>query len=278
MRKIKFILITILIFEIGYFFYRETNDIIVNTQEITDGALANILGDLRVIQISDLHIKKFGVREKRLIRLIDKINPDIIFITGDFISRNKAIKPCIKIVGQLVSKCPVIAVLGNGDHSYKKKFVDTEWLIKGLKEKGVKILVNESIRLTVKETGLETDNSLYIIGLDDNYRWLDDIFKATRNVPENSPKILLAHSPNIIEKINIKGINLILSGHTHGGQIVLPFIVAIYTNPVCNARKKFISGLYMEDTKLYVNRGIGTSGICLRLFCKPEITMFKFNY
>lgn len=279
MKKLKIMLVIILIIEVGYFFYVETNDIVITTQEIQDFELQEVLGKLRVIQISDLHIKKIGSREKRLISLINKINPNIIFITGDFVSRNEGITPCIEVLKQITEKHLVVAIFGNSDHYHKDKAIDTELLVKGMEEIGMKVLVNESLKLTVKGTIPATNHSLYVVGLDDNYLWYDNIFKAMNNVPEDSPKILLAHCPNIIEKINTKGINLVLSGHSHGGQIVLPLVGALTTSAPCNAKKKFISGLYNDgSSNLYVNRGIGTGGkIPMRLFCKPEITLFKFN-
>jgi uncharacterized protein len=280
MKKLKYILLIILFLELGYFFYTQTNDIVVDTQVISDPVLKGILGDARIVQISDLHIDRVGPREHKLIALIKQIDPDILFITGDFISYNEGIASCREVVSALAQGRTVIATLGNGDHTQKHTDIDTQLLFNELQKTGITLLVNESLKLTLKGDASRKDvpqASLYIIGLNDNHLWLDDIFKATANVPAEAPKLLLAHAPSIIEKINTGGINLILSGHTHGGQIVFPYIGALYTNRGINARKKFVSGLYNEDTKLYVSRGIGTSGLPLRLFCKPEITVFKFN-
>jgi hypothetical protein len=108
--------------------------------------------------------------------------------------------------------------------------------------------------------------------------WKDDFFVATANLPSKSKEILLAHSPDIASKINLDNINLILSGHTHGGQVKLPFLGAIYTNRACNSAFKFVSGLYYyQNVKVYVNRGIGTSFFPLRFLSRPEITVFKFE-
>lgn len=277
MKKLRIFLIGILLIEIVYFFYRETVSVKVETPLIESRELFEILNGLKVAQISDLHIKRVGIREKQLIDIINKINPDILFITGDFISDNEGIVPCLEILRSIAVGRTIIAILGNSDHSFEKKYINTGLLVQELKKIGIIVLRNESLKVTIRNKINRNTQILYIIGLDDNYLWFDDIFKAKRNVPESGVKILLAHSPHIIEKINTEGINLILSGHTHGGQIDLPLIGALYTNPVCNAKKKFISGLYSEDTKLYVNRGIGTSSLPLRIFCKPEITLFNFK-
>jgi predicted MPP superfamily phosphohydrolase len=276
MKKIKNILIVILLLEIVCFFYNEKNSITITKQEVDCEELKLILSSTRVVQISDLHIKSYAELEKRLIRLLDKLEPDIIFITGDFVSSNKGIEPCIKVLRDIVRERLVIAVLGNSDRSSLGEKIQFKRLIEGFRSIGMKVLINESLKLTVKAKKEKSGNTLYIVGLDDDYLWFDDIFKATINIPEKSPKILLSHTPHIIEKINCKGISLILSGHTHGGQIVIPFIGAVYTNEPCIARRRYVQGLYDEETKLYVNRGIGTSGIPLRLFCRPQITVFEF--
>ena len=277
MKKMRNILIIVLILQIYIFFNQQINDIVIITQQIKDQQLSKIFSGVAVVQISDLHIEKVGLRERKLIRLINRLNPDIIFITGDFVSTNQGIEPCIKVLKQIVQGHLVVAILGNSDHYCKGKDVNTKLLTRQLKQIGIKLLVNESLKLEINRNSPKVNSFLYIVGLDDNFLWRDDIFKAMNNVPVDAPKILLAHAPNIVEKICTKGINLILSGHTHGGQIVLPFIGALATNSVCGSKKKFVSGLYIEGrANLYVNRGIGTSVLPLRLFCKPEITVFKF--
>lgn len=277
MKLLAKLLILILVLEIYGFFYLQTNHIILKTQQITDSELSKTLKDLKIVQISDLHIRRFGDREKRLVSFIKNINPDIIFITGDFAANNKGIQSCIELLEKFPVSSKTLAILGNNDHTYKSEAINTDLLIKELNKIGITVLINESVKITIEDKAKMIQSFFYVVGLDDNYLWLDDIFKAMENVPEGSPKILLAHAPNIVEKINTKGINLILSGHTHGGQIALPFIGALYTNPICNAKKKFVSGLYKEDTNLYVNRGIGTVEIPLRLFARPEITVFEFK-
>lgn len=265
--------------EIGYFLYLETYDIVVKKQTIKDTELSNVLKGLRIIQISDPHINGFGIREKKLIKIINDIQPDIIFITGDLISDEETAGEMGKVIREMgkAEGRYIIAVPGNSDHKdigYK----NDKLLIRDgfdTNSKNVILLKNESIKVKILQNS--NARNLYIIGLDDNYTWNDDFFKAIHNVPENALKILFAHAPNIVEKIDTEGINLILSGHTHGGQVILPFIGPIVTNQVCNAKREYISGLYNDEgTKLYVNKGIGTSVIPIRFLCKPEVTLFEF--
>jgi predicted MPP superfamily phosphohydrolase len=275
MKKLRIILFILLFAEIVYFFYLETNSIEITVQDIEDNELANVIGGVKVVHISDLHVKKAGRREKRLVELMRQIDPDIIFITGDFLLDNRLIEPCIETL-RCLSDYLVVAVLGNSDYLSNGKNVNTEVFVEEIRGMGIKVLMNEAIKVTISRPEYDDKSCVYIIGLDDNYLGFDDIFTAMNNVPGESPKILLAHTPNIVEKIKTDGINLILSGHTHGGQICLPFIGPVYYNGECNARKKYYSGLFKEDIFLYVNRGIGTSLIPVRLFCRPEITVFRF--
>lgn len=273
MRKIiNILLVLVVTAELGFFLYFQTNTIVIHSQTINDSELAAFFNGFKVVQISDLHIYRFGNRERMLVSLIGKLDPQLIFITGDFANRNSTIVSALKVVGKIAENRNVIAILGNSDHQNGLEKIDTQKLVSGLNKIGVHILVNKSIKLKN-----EVD-SVYIIGLDDNYLWKDDFFKATANVPSTVKKILLAHSPDIVSKVRLGKINLVLSGHTHGGQINLPFVGAIVTNRVCNSFYKFVSGLYSyQNTKLYVNRGIGTSSVPLRLFCRPEITVFEFH-
>jgi len=262
--------------EVGYFLNLETNKIMIKKIIIPDKKLADVFQGLRVIQISDLHIKKIGYREKELVRIIKNIAPDIIFITGDLLSNNHNTTAVTQLVNTLGKIATVIAIPGNTDHLVKGYKKDIN-LIKNLSfNSNVYLLINQSLELTVQQKSYV--KKIYILGLDDNYTWNDDFFKVMLGIPSRAPKILLVHAPNIIEKIDASDINLVLSGHTHGGQIVFPFIGPIVVNRVCHSKKKYISGLYFDEgTKLYVNQGIGTAIIPLRLFCRPEITFIQFN-
>jgi len=265
-------LICLIVVEIGFFFYWQTTKIVIHAQTIKDTRLADFFDSLKVVQISDLHIDRFGSRERELTSLIEKINPHLIFITGDFIKRNSGIDSALRVVERMTKGRKVIAILGNSDHRRGNQKIDTDRLITGLEKTGVHVLVNRSMRLKL---GVD---SVFIIGLDDNYLWKDDFFKATANLPKEAKKILLAHSPDIVTKVRLDDINLVLSGHTHGSQIRLPLVGAVYANRVCNSVFKFVSGLYhYQGTRLYVNRGIGTTSLPLRFLCKPEITIFKFE-
>ncbi|MHB9154913.1 MAG: metallophosphoesterase [Endomicrobiales bacterium] len=266
----------LLLLGLAFFWHVETNDVAVTVCRVNDPELAELLGSARVVQISDLHVRRQGLRERNLARVINRVDPDLVLVTGDNMAGSRGIEPCAALLHEIGKGRTVVATLGNNDHSYQRHFNDTERLVAELKKAGVRVLVNESLKLTVERGGRSGGKPLYIVGLDDNFLWYDDFFKATRNVPKDAPKLVLAHAPNIIEKIDTRRVKLILSGHTHGGQVVVPFLGAVYLNPTFRARKRFVSGLYRDDTLLYVSRGIGTVLLPVRLFCKPEVTLFEF--
>jgi len=118
--------------------------------------------------------------------------------------------------------------------------------------------------------------SIVFAGVDDPYAGRDDLYKALYGVPRNYFIVLIAHSPQIIDKAKGK-VGIILSGHTHGGQIVIPFYGPVMV-PLPREYRRYVSGLYViGDTYMYVTRGIGTSIYPIRMFCPPEITLIKLH-
>jgi len=274
----KYFLLAVLLAEVIMFLYLETNNIEIKEITVKDNQLGEVFNAIRIVQISDLHITKTGKREKDLIKKLDEIGPDIVFITGDFITGESGINDCLEVLKEITSKRCVIAVLGNSDHEYRKSQINAQMFKNQLRNAGVILLINESVKLTVIDEETNSLASYFVIGVDDNYLGYDNYEKAAENISVQSPKILLAHTPNIVEEIRADGINLVLCGHTHGGQINLPLFGALYVNRGCRYSKRFVSGLYRNDnTKIYVNRGIGTSVLNLRFFCRPEITVFRFK-
>ena len=263
----RLFLIILLLIESVYFLWTETTSIGVTLQPVTGSRLAGALNNARVAHVSDFHFSGEGWRARKLESALERLNPDIILVTGDLVSDNRGIDTCARLLGRFARHRIVIAVLGNNDHSYNSKVIDTPLLVSSLRRNGVCVLVNRAAMVTMEGANAP----FYVVGLDDNFLMLDDYFAAMENVPPDQVKILLAHAPNIVEKINMRLFSLALSGHTHGGQVVLPFAGAIYTNPTFKAKRKLVSGLY--EGKLYVNRGIGTAIIPLRLFCRPEIML-----
>jgi hypothetical protein len=243
-----------------------------NNQKNADGTA------LTLVHLSDFHFDTFGGREKEIIEIVNEINPDYVFITGDSVDDPEKIKLCSEFLLKLTKdrEVKVYGVMGNWDHNAAKTREGLNELIKEFNESGVEILTNDNVKLS---------GDLYLIGVDDPHSGYDDITKAMQGVPENSTKILIAHSPEILDKALAENIDLILTGHTHGGQVRIPFYGALWIPSKYGT--KYSSGLYTEYgndshvTLMYVNRGIGTTSESpagkIRMFCPPEITEIKLN-
>ena len=166
----------------------------------------------------------------------------------------------------MAAVAPIIATPGNNDYCCM------DILEAVFKRHGVTFLKNETILLR------QSDDSIYLVGLEDNFLWKDDYFRAVEAISPEASRIVLGHAPGISEKIDPAGVELILSGHLHGGQIMLPIIGSyLSTNRVCFCSRFYASGLYdVNGIILFSNRGLGTSIIPLRLFSRPEIAVLKF--
>jgi len=224
---------------------------------------------VKIIQLSDLHSKDFGEKEKKSLEILAQLKPDFIFITGDFIDwKTSNLKSCQEFWKEISKNYPnrVFGVFGNHENHHPK----SKTIKNLLTDSGVKIINNESVILRKNE------DFIYLIGVDDPHENHDDIAKAMEQVENNTPKIMLAHSPEIFRRVKDQNIDLILTGHTHGGQVNIPFITNLFL-PVKYDRK-YKSGLFKEDsTYLYVNRGVGTTLLPFRFNAPPEITLIELE-
>jgi uncharacterized protein len=240
--------------------------------------LAESLAGVRLVQISDLHLVKFGAREKRTIALIHQAEPDFLFVTGDLLGDgNRSIPVCLSFFSQITARYGIWVILGNADHYHNGKDIDTLRLVQNLKKLGIQVLQNENRKISFKSTRTRSlQKSFWLIGADDPYLGYDDLPLAANGIPEKEPKLLLVHSPDIIDEAAEMNIDLMLAGHTHGGQIRFPLLGPVFTQSVYG--KKYAAGIFtLKNTILYVNRGIGTSGIPIRLFCRPEIAILSIQ-
>ncbi len=224
-----------------------------------------------ILQISDLHIKKFGHKEKRLLKFIKKLKPKSLIITGDIVDcKTKSLKACENFFKELsrLNIKNIFAVFGN--HIHTNNFINNYNLKKLLKDHNVKILINDSF--TFEKGG----DKVNIIGVDDPRTGHDDLKKAFKNINNKDTNIVLSHSMELIEKVDLEDIDIILTGHTHGGQIKIPFIPAFWIPH--KYKGKYISGLYkIKSLLIYINPGIATVKLPIRFNARPEITLFKLN-
>lgn len=233
------------------------------------------LNELKIVQISDLHFGSFPDKSTiiEMCYQIESLNPDIVFITGDFVNFDpKELDLGFDEVSRIRSRYGTYAVLGNHDHYMKES--DHKYLINRIKESGINLLINENIPLEIN------NEILNIVGVDNSgsRQNFADWNTAFDGIDKRNKTILLCHDPINWEKTIIDNypVDLTLSGHTHGGQIAFS-MMGLEFSPAQLAYKHY-AGLYThKDQYLYVNRGIGTSGPPMRLSMDPEITLITLK-
>ncbi len=259
----------------GVAFY--SNDIARHEIEVTHPTflirnLPPAFHGFRIAQISDLHLEEY-TEDYFLRRVIDHVNdlaPDMVLVTGDFISRGpltpvfsfQAAGRCGELLSRL--RCPIrYGILGNHDAAVSSQAVRFH-----MEDNGLPLLINQNTRI-------ERDGDhIFLAGLDDTEFGKPDVDLTLPDAPD-APVILMVHEPDYADDVmkhpRANEIDLILSGHTHGGQIRLPFLGPIALPP--NGQHYPEGHFQLGTTQLYVNRGIGTVGVPFRLNCPPEITL-----
>jgi len=226
------------------------------------------LKGLRILHISDLHIKKIGVREKKILKYIEKTKPHIILITGDYLDYKPKVDVAVRFVRMLHAPLGVWGNLGNVDYCFPK---NVEKLQKALPDI---ILRNKIVRI-------EWNNSpFWVVGIDDPILYKMPTYEKKlaeliSSVPAGEPYIALLHRPEQIPIVTKLGAKFILCGHTHGGQLRLPFSMQFYNqSETC---KKYAHGMFVSKNSIInVSKGIGTSDIPMRFLCHPEVVVLEF--
>lgn len=220
-----------------------------------------------ILHLSDLHLTKLGLLERRLMDLISAQEVDACFITGDITQDPRASDVFRRICSVIRGPDTIYAILGNSEH---KPWLETQVLVEALSFEGMRLLMNSS---DVIRRG---DDSIAVVGVDDAYSRHADIDAAFREVDPNSFIVFLTHCPSLTPQGIERGADLVLAGHTHGGQVRLPFFGPIWTH--MRANQKLNDGLYTFDhSVLFVNRGVGTSNLRFRFLCPPEIAYITLH-
>ncbi len=248
-------------------FRREDFEIVF--QDVVMSGLAPAFDGYRLAQISDLHVGHWLNTDRLhgVVGLINELRPDLVAMTGDFVSY--ALEPyaaeMVVAMAGLQARDGVVAVLGNHDHWF-----DPAGVRAVLQQSGITELENDVVTL---RRGQDT---LHIAGVGDITVGADRLELLLSKLPEDGPAILLAHEPDFADSSGATGrFGLQLSGHSHGGQIVLPRF-----GPVVRGRefRKYPIGRYQVGEMVqYTNRGIGTHVLRLRVNCDPEITLFTLR-
>lgn len=256
---------------IGIFFCVQNNAIETTEYTIQSNNIPTTFEEYKIVQLSDLHSKWFGQQQKKLIKEVEKKNPDLIVFTGDLVDSKKYDEQAsLSLMEQLVAIAPVYFVTGNHEW-WSGKYSSLEEQLRAV---GVHVLRNESE--VIERNGEE----IVLIGIDDPAAFSreEESIERLQEVMDNSKSndtytILLAHRPEWFSAYAEYEIDLIFSGHAHGGQVRLPFIGGLVA-PNQGFLPTYDAGMFLNnDSTMIVNRGLGNSIIPLRIFNRPEIVV-----
>jgi uncharacterized protein len=252
--------------QVARYALNEAETLTVEQVTINLKRLPKNLDGFRLVQLSDIHHSPFTDLEHiaRAVKISNDLKPDMFVLTGDFVSHEpEYIAPMAEVMGQLESEFGSFACLGNHDH-----WTDAEMVTSCLRDANITVLTNEGFRFTARSA------SFWLAGVDDYMVGKTDLRTALRGSFPDEMKMLLAHNPKILYRAARASVDLMLSGHTHGGQVKL----RDDEKRILPRRRKFASGLYRrKDTQMYINRGIGTVVLPVRYGCPPEISLIELR-
>ncbi len=232
-----------------------------------------------ICQISDLHTRQMGRRERLLKALLENLPPaDLVAVTGDLVHTPAGIAPFLELAQSFRAKDGVFAIFGNSEHKNGvRPYAFSQTLAAG----GITPLMNQHVLLSRGEA------QIVLAGVDDPVSDKDDTAAALKDAPPDLFTLLLMHSPDSVADAVLRGVDVVLSGHTHGGQVRLPWYGPLYTHSMLGRRMsdgyysrrrlRRIIGIRPGRTQLYVTRGIGISGLALRFLSRPELTILTLR-
>jgi predicted MPP superfamily phosphohydrolase len=233
-------------------------------REVSVPGLDGRLDGFRIAHLSDLHIGTHTPRAwgMRWARSANRRNPDIAVVTGDMVTSGVDFHPDVAdVIGELRAPGGVFASMGNHDY-----FGEGEPLVSLLHARGVRLLRNEGVVLEHRGA------KLWVAAIDDTWTRRDDLASAMRDGPAGATSLLLAHDPHRFDAAADAGAHLVLSGHTHGGQVAMPFLYR--TLNLARLTHRYTVGFYRRGASvLYVHPGLGTTGPPMRLGVAPEVTI-----
>jgi uncharacterized protein len=259
--------LSILLLAVYYVHDLEPSWIEVRSVSLALPHLAPEFSGYRIVQLSDIHADRW-MTAPRIQRVVDRVNqmhPDLVVLTGDFVTRNpQKFAPNLSVLKALKPMDKTLAILGNHD-----AWTDPDLIQTTLETAGVDVLSNQVITLN------RALAQLHIGGVDDVWAQRDRLNEVLAALPTTGAAILLAHEPDFADTSAATGrFDLQLSGHSHGGQVRLPFMKKFFP-PLAY---KYPMGQYQVGSMIqYTNRGLGSSGIPIRFNCRPEITIFTLK-
>ncbi|MGQ9898293.1 MAG: metallophosphoesterase [Acidobacteriota bacterium] len=244
----------------------ETYRFQIDRQDIIIPHLPDDFHGFTIAQLSDIHHSPYLSLEHlaKAVRETNALQPDVIVLTGDYVTHTaRYVEPCAECLGRLQARFGVFAVLGNHD-----VWVGAAAVTQAFERHGIPVLNNTNLPLYIG------GRFIYLCGLGDTTTRNHDLIGALKGTRRRDIRILLSHNPSIIKEASLAECDLVLSGHTHGGQVKLPVIGA----PISYNRhgKQYTRGwAQMKKTQIYVNRGLGTIFLPIRYQCPPEISLLR---
>lgn len=303
-RKKKLTLILIVLPVLVLFCWLQNNLLEVSHYVYESEKIPQEFEGYRIVQISDLHNATFGADNSRLIKQIGELLPDMVVITGDMVDSNHTdITVAIDFARQVAATYPTYYVTGNHENWLEES--DRQQLLDGLRQVGVVCLEDEAVEIaeggsSITLVGLNDESlsgptlKLVLSGMDSENNQVNFDVNVENSVfsGENEGKkqegleetdkaqlhILLAHEPQYIENYSKCGVDLVLTGHAHGGQFRLPFVGGGLVAPDQGFFPKYTEGVHvMDETTMIISRGLGNSVIPVRLFNLPEIVCVELK-
>lgn len=283
-----FLLITII--SLFIFFIWQNNSITINEISFKNNTIPESFNGYKILQISDLHNKEFGSKQSKILSQIEKINPDIIVVTGDLIDSNHTnIDVAMNLIKGAIKVAPIYYVSGNHE-AWSGSYSE---LKSKLENSGVVVLDGEKIQVfNNNKNSSKSDNSnkdyINLIGLSDPSFTDSDLSKNDSSVEtenllntltenSNNFKILLSHRPELFKIYSNSNVDLVFSGHAHGGQFRLPFIGGLIA-PEQGFFPRLTEGIHWDNnTSMVISRGLGNSIIPIRIFNRPELVVVTLS-
>lgn len=274
----KIIIIVFIMIGAVLFILWQNNDIVTSKIDYSNSKLPKEFNGYKIVHISDLHNKRFGKGQKRLLKKVEAACPDIIVVTGDLIDRRRYdLETALIFINGAMKIAPVYYVPGNHE-AWSGQYDNIKYELSSL---GVEVLDDVKMELT------EGKGKIEILGLSDPAFLTDSYSKGTNlskleenliNMSDDSIfQILLCHRPELFHLYANANIEIAFSGHAHGGQFRLPFIGGLIA-PCQGFFPKYTSGVHEEkQSTLVISRGLGNSIIPIRIFNRPEIIVLTLE-
>ncbi len=255
----------------GYSIFVERTALGLTRLELSYSRLPRSFDGFTILQISDLHISHWWKNERQMEKIVRSLDTDLLVFTGDNAVNSRGARLLKEFLNRVRPDHETYLIYGNTENKGKygrERQKDLNW-------KNLRVLVNEHVIIK------RGDDKIVLAGVDDPFTRHDDVPKAFEGAPKDAFKILLAHAPSAAGDAADAGVDLLLAGHTHGGQIRFPIIGAVY--PHIHKYKKLVMGLYegeklnrilkrdAGEMRVYTSRGIGISNLPMRFLCPPEI-------